>query len=77
MCKRNIEAHSANIYCRGKAINILYSECVFVAIVVHCTRRMRRITLSSVDCLAVHHFPTLSLKQHNFLRKFLNVKCVL
>jgi hypothetical protein len=30
--KRNIEAHSFNQACSGKAISITYSECVFVAL---------------------------------------------
>jgi hypothetical protein len=30
--KRNIEAHSCNHACSGKAISITYSECVFVAL---------------------------------------------
>jgi len=38
---------------------------------------MRRITLSSGDSLAVDPFYTLSYKQHNFLRKLMNVKRVL
>jgi hypothetical protein len=32
--KRNIEAHSRNNCCRGKAIRITYSDCVFVASVI-------------------------------------------
>ena len=30
--KRNFEARSSNTFCRGKAISITYSECMFVAL---------------------------------------------
>jgi hypothetical protein len=37
--KRNIEAHSRNHCCLGKAISIIYSECVFVALVYQHAKR--------------------------------------
>ena len=46
--------------CCGKAISITYSEFVFVALVIQQAMRMRRIILSSVGCLIVPYFPTLS-----------------
>jgi hypothetical protein len=39
-----------------KAISITYSECVSVALVIQHAKRMRRIILSSVACLAVPYF---------------------
>jgi hypothetical protein len=42
---RNTRAHSRNHFCRGKAVNITYSECVFVALVIQHAKRMRRIIL--------------------------------
>jgi len=41
------------IFCRGKAIIIEYSECVSVALGIQHVRRMRRIILSSVPCMAL------------------------
>ena len=53
MYKRNIEARSRNHFAVPKARSIAYSEFVFVALVIQHAMRMRRIILSSVDCLAV------------------------
>jgi len=47
-----------------------------VAVFVHYTMCMRRITLSSVDCLAVDNFFTLSHKRYNFLRKLLSANFI-
>ena len=50
---RNIEARSRRHFCRGNATSIVYSECVSVALVMQDAKRMRRIILSSMACLAV------------------------
>jgi len=43
--ERNIEARSCNHCWSGKAICITYSECVYVALVIHNAVRMRRIVI--------------------------------
>jgi hypothetical protein len=48
-----------------KSVNIAYSECVFVALVIRHSMRMRRITFSSVACPAVQYVSTLSNKRHD------------
>jgi hypothetical protein len=58
--KRNIEVRSRNHTCRGKTVSITYSVCVSVALVIQHATRMRGIILSSVACLAVPCFSTLS-----------------
>jgi hypothetical protein len=35
MYKRNVEARSCNHCCSGKAMSIIYCECVFVALGIH------------------------------------------
>jgi hypothetical protein len=55
-----IQARSCNHCCRGKAISITYTECVSVALFIQHAMRMRSIILSSVACLAVPYFSTLS-----------------
>ena len=53
----NIGERSCNHGCCGKAINITYSECVFVALVIQHTMRMRHVILSSVASPPLQHFP--------------------
>jgi len=75
--QRNIKARSRNHCCCGKAINITYSECVFVALVIQPAKRKQRIIMSSVGRLAVLYFFTLSLKRHDFRKKtFLDIESV-
>jgi hypothetical protein len=50
--KRNIEARSRNLCCRGKVMSITYSKCVSVALLNQHARRMRDIILSPMACLA-------------------------
>ena len=61
----NLEAHSRYLPCRGKAINITYSECVSVALVIQHTLPMRGIVLSSVDCRCIIFFHAVSYT-HDF-----------
>jgi hypothetical protein len=69
MYEHNFEARSRNHSCRGKAMSIKYSEYVSVAVVSQHATRVRRVMLSSADCLAVPYFFTLSHERHDFRRK--------
>jgi len=72
--KFNTEASSGNHCCRGKAISITYSKCVFEAFVIQDAMRMRRIIFSSVPCPFPLYFSTLFHKRHDFRKKFFNMK---
>jgi hypothetical protein len=56
MYKSNTGARSRNQSCSVRAIIITYSDCVSVTLVIQHAMRMRRATLSSVDCPALFHF---------------------
>ena len=56
MYKCNIEVCLGNHCCRGKAVIIIYSECVSVALVIQHAKHMHRIILSSAACLAPWYF---------------------
>jgi hypothetical protein len=72
--KRNIEPLSRSHCCRGKAISITYSECVFVTLVIQHAMRMRRIILWPVW---LYHIFTQYLINGTILgKKLLNIKCV-
>ena len=45
-----------NHCCCGKAVRIIYSGCVSVALVIQHAMRMRHITLPSVACPVLQHF---------------------
>jgi hypothetical protein len=63
------EERSCNQRCCGKAESITYSECVIVALDIQHATRMRHTILTSVACLPVQYFPTLSHKLQYFREK--------
>jgi hypothetical protein len=70
--KRIIGERSPNHCCLGKAISIKYSEWMSVALVIQHGMCVQLI-LSSVACLALSQFPTLSNKG-TILEILLNIK---
>jgi hypothetical protein len=67
-----------NVVAVEKAINITYSECVFVALIIQHTKHTHRTILSSVAWLALPHFSTLPQSRHDFRENVVDHKtCVL
>jgi hypothetical protein len=62
----NGSVHVRNHCCRAKAISIRYSECVFVALIIH---HANVCIFVSVFCPPVPYFSTLSHKPHDFRKK--------
>jgi hypothetical protein len=72
------EACSHNHCCHEKSVSIIYSECVFVALVIQHAKCMRPIILSSVACLATLNFSILPHKHNNFQKSIIEHKmCIL
>ena len=65
---------SLNQFCHGKSTSITYSECVYVALVIQHAKRMRRIILSAVACLAVPFSFTYLINSKNFVKRYLSIK---
>jgi hypothetical protein len=61
--------------CSRKAISTTYSEYVSVALVIQHAKRMRRVILSSVACLALHNFVLVLINGTIFGKTILNIKC--
>ena len=61
-----------------EVINTTYYECVFVTSVMQRAMRMRRVILSSMECMTVSYFSSLSHKRYDFRDKGAERKiCVL
>jgi hypothetical protein len=62
MYNANTGARSHNHCCSGKRVNITYSECVFVALVIRHVMRMRHFVMCSLSGYTIFFF-TLSQKR--------------
>jgi hypothetical protein len=58
-------------------MNITYSECGFVALVIQLVKRMLPVILSSVTCLNLQYYSTLSHTRHVREKNMGRKMCVL
>ena len=70
----NIQTRWGNYCCCGKPVRITFSECVSVALFSLQLRRMLRIILPSVACLALPYLSTLSHKRYDFRKQVMECK---
>jgi hypothetical protein len=74
--KRNIDPRSYNHSCSGKAISITYSECVFVALGIQHSMRLRYVVIYGLCGFTVFFY--ILHKQHDFRKKKMEYEvCVL
>ena len=76
LCKHDIGSPLCKHFCRGKAVNIISSGCVLVALGINRAMRMRHIMLSSVECPDVRYFSTSNHQRYGFREIFAeHTKC--
>jgi hypothetical protein len=72
-CKYNVALRRARV----TTVAVEKHEFVSLVSVIQHATRMRHIIFTSVTCLAIPYFSTLSHKRHDFRKeKILNIKCV-
>jgi hypothetical protein len=64
-----IEARSPDHCCQWKTVSLTFFECMSVALLIRHAKRMRRVMLSSEDCLTLLYISTLYHKRHDFREK--------
>jgi len=75
--KRKGEARSPNYFWHGKAISIIFSERVFVALIIQHAMCMRHVILSSVSARLYSVLSKWPHKRHDFFKKVIDHKiCV-
>jgi hypothetical protein len=71
---RNCEARSFNHFCSGSAMSITYSQIVFVALGIQYAMQIHYVVICGLP--GSTNFFTLFHKGHDFLKRFLIIKCV-